>query len=42
MRPHSSSALIGDTAVIQTFSLDATAFPAKIEVSNGVHVTMGK
>jgi len=34
--------LIGDTAVIQTFSLEATAFSAKTEVSNGVHITKGK
>jgi len=34
--------LIGDSAVLQVYSLDAKNFPAKTQVSNGVHITMGK
>lgn len=34
--------LVGLTAVLQAFSLDALKFPAGTEVTNGIHLTMGK
>ena len=34
--------LLGDSAVLQTFALDSLTFPANTEVTNGVHLTMGK
>jgi len=36
------SSLLSLTAVLQAFSLDALKFPAGTEVTNGVHLTMGK
>ena len=36
------ASLLGDTAVLQTFSLNFLAFPAKTEVTNGMHITFGK
>lgn len=36
------TSLLGITAVIQAFVLDATTFPANTEATNGVHLTIGK
>ena len=34
--------ILGDSAVLQAFSLNTLTFPANTEVSNGVHITFGK
>ena len=36
------TSLLGDMAVMQAFSLNALAFPAQTEATNGVHLTFGK